>query len=140
MADKKEIGNRLKTFRKAIGKTQQEIGKEAGFSPSYIARIEMGQVYPNLELLEYLTTQFKLDFKWILTGEGEKPQGQNGQPQEEVNIFDIYPNLPEDPRILEMIGDLKKSNIYYPLMNYYVELRSKPAKLCPKKRISTDDA
>lgn len=48
---RKNLGERIRTFRKAKGLTQEILGEKAGLSYKFIGEIERGQVNPSLDTL-----------------------------------------------------------------------------------------
>jgi transcriptional regulator with XRE-family HTH domain len=67
---KKEIGDRLKKFRKLLNKTQTELSNEISISLPNISRTESGVLYPNTEMLFKLNTKYNLNINWIISGKG----------------------------------------------------------------------
>ena len=65
------IGERLKTFRKSIKKTQAEFGSLLGTSRDTITNYEIGRVEPTDTFIQLLVTKFSVSEKWLRTGEGE---------------------------------------------------------------------
>jgi len=69
--NKESIGYRLRKFRKAIQKTQADIAHEASVSQANVARMESGDVFPNITYLSYLHKYYKMNTNWLISGEGE---------------------------------------------------------------------
>jgi transcriptional regulator with XRE-family HTH domain len=69
-SQKKIIGNRLREFRKQGKKTLQELANETNISHSTIARIERGELFPNLEFLAYLRNAYAINLNWLIDGVG----------------------------------------------------------------------
>jgi len=67
---KKEIGERFKVFRKATGKTQEELALELGAEPGDIAGIEAGQNFPPYYYIHFLSKHYHLNINWIFGGAG----------------------------------------------------------------------
>ena len=65
------IGERLKTFRKSIKKTQADFGSLLGASRDTITNYEIGRVEPTDTFIQLLVTKFSVSEKWLRTGEGE---------------------------------------------------------------------
>lgn len=66
-----EIGVRLKEARKELGLTQTDIAKRVGVNPSAINQIERGSTNPSLSTIESVSTAYKINADWLLTGRGE---------------------------------------------------------------------
>lgn len=62
---------RLKTLRKKLNLTQQEISDKLGVSRSTYAQYETGRVEPSAAVFALLCREFNVNEKWLRTGEGE---------------------------------------------------------------------
>ena len=51
MDAKRVLGRRLKTLRKRVALTQEELAERAGINPKYISGIERGRENPTLDTL-----------------------------------------------------------------------------------------
>jgi transcriptional regulator with XRE-family HTH domain len=92
---RKEIGLRIKEFRKSIKKYQYELAEELKSSQSTFTSIETGKIYPCSPFLNYLHLQYNLNLNWLLTGKGEMIISP------EVNSFR---NIIDDERYVELIS------------------------------------
>jgi transcriptional regulator with XRE-family HTH domain len=63
---KKEIGQRFRVFRQAIGKKQIQLARELKVSPSAISFIEMGTSFPKINYINYLHRYYRLNIDWLL--------------------------------------------------------------------------
>jgi transcriptional regulator with XRE-family HTH domain len=61
-----EPGKRIREFRKSRGLTQIEFSKEIGYSPGYLAEIELGVKDPSREFLKRLNEVFGISSDYIL--------------------------------------------------------------------------
>jgi transcriptional regulator with XRE-family HTH domain len=61
-----EAGKRIREFRKSRGLTQIEFSKEIGYSPGYLAEIELGVKDPSREFLKRLNEVFGISSDYIL--------------------------------------------------------------------------
>jgi len=102
MADKKEIGTRINMFRKMIDKTLIQLSKEANVSHSNIARIERGEIFPNFLILEYLHNRYKLNFHWLITGNGEMFNNNFNNNDKISLIKKLFPNIKLDETFFEI--------------------------------------
>ena len=66
---KKEIGQRFRVFRKAIGKKQIQLAREIGVSPSAISFIERGTSFPKINYIDFLHRNYRLNIDWLLGGD-----------------------------------------------------------------------
>ncbi len=65
------IGARLKEARVELGLTQTDIAKTVGINPSAINQIERGSTNPSLSTIESISSAYKINADWLLTGRGE---------------------------------------------------------------------
>ncbi|MGD2090248.1 MAG: helix-turn-helix transcriptional regulator [Candidatus Aminicenantes bacterium] len=63
---KKEIGQRFRVFRQAIGKKQIQLARELKVSPSAITFIEQGTCFPKFNYINYLHGYYRLNIDWLL--------------------------------------------------------------------------
>lgn len=69
-----DIGDRIKTWRHALGLTQEEFARRAGISKATLVGYEVGQRKPGSDALAAIA-KTGVDMRWLLTGEGEmRPQ------------------------------------------------------------------
>jgi len=66
---KKEIGQRFRVFRKAIGKNQIHLAQELKVSISAINFIESGTSFPKINYIHYLHGYYRLNIDWLLGGD-----------------------------------------------------------------------
>ncbi|HLP46953.1 MAG TPA: helix-turn-helix transcriptional regulator [Candidatus Kapabacteria bacterium] len=71
VALKKEIGRRMKEFRKQLRFTQFDMAPHCGIGRADLSRIEKGEVFPGIFLLTNLSKKFNLSLTWILLNEGD---------------------------------------------------------------------
>lgn len=63
------VAEQLKTSRKRIGMTQEQIASVLGVSRNYIAQIEMGKKIPSLRLLIRIAEVIKCDVHILIQGD-----------------------------------------------------------------------
>ena len=66
MNSQKRIGENIKKFREKIGRTQEELARDAEIHVSYLSRIERGVVNPSVEVLEKIAKALKVKSGEIL--------------------------------------------------------------------------
>jgi transcriptional regulator with XRE-family HTH domain len=54
MVPREAFGRRIRRLRDALTLTQNELARRAGMSRTYLARVELGQQSPTLEVIEKL--------------------------------------------------------------------------------------
>ena len=68
----KNIGKRLKTFRKSNGYTQEQFSELLNMSLNFYGKIERGQSRLSIEKLVLLHEKFDIDIDYLLTGTPSK--------------------------------------------------------------------
>ncbi|MCL2619405.1 MAG: helix-turn-helix domain-containing protein [Defluviitaleaceae bacterium] len=61
---------RIKEVRKSTGKTQKVFGESLGVSRETLASYEIGRVTPSKTFLQLLCTTYRVNEKWLLSGDG----------------------------------------------------------------------
>jgi len=64
----RQIGTQIRYHRERQFMTQEDLGRKAGFSQSYIAKIETGKAIPSLERLEIFAKALGVDIKDLWEG------------------------------------------------------------------------
>ncbi len=64
---RKQVGNRIRQFRKQIGMTQEQLAHEANLERSYMGYVERGQANPTLEKLSKVARVLKLSLSELFT-------------------------------------------------------------------------
>lgn len=65
------IINRIKLVREALHLSQRAFGEKLGVSRDVISNIEYGRVQPKKLLLQHMCQLYKVNLRWLETGEGE---------------------------------------------------------------------
>jgi len=71
MEERKLVGRRIRSLRKARGLSQEQLAELAGTSPKYLSRIETGRENPTLDLFLRLAQGLKVDLYEIFQFEHE---------------------------------------------------------------------
>jgi SOS-response transcriptional repressor LexA len=64
-------GERIKKARLSLGLSQIEIANALGVQSNFLSNIERGAKTPPKKLIELLSSRYKINANWILTGEGD---------------------------------------------------------------------
>ena len=72
-----EIGERIRSLRKAYNKTQTHFADLLYISPSYLAMIEAGKRAPSLEILALISNICNVSVDYILFGNDISPEDTN---------------------------------------------------------------
>ena len=65
------MSNRIKAIREALKLSQREFGEKLGVSRDVISNIEYGRVQPKELLLRHICQLYRVNHRWLETGEGE---------------------------------------------------------------------
>ena len=82
----KDIGKRLKTFRKSNGYTQEQFSELLNMSLNFYGKIERGQSRLSIEKLVLLHEKFDIDIDYLLTG----------TPSKNVDYNSVLSDCPKD--------------------------------------------
>jgi len=65
------IKDRIKKVRTALNASQREFAKRIFISQTLLGDIELGKRNVNERTIQLITTEFKVNREWLLTGKGE---------------------------------------------------------------------
>lgn len=85
----KTFGERLKSAREAVGKTQQEVANFFGVQRATVSQWENNETMPRAQKLEELARLVKSSTHYLLTGRNDKERGHqnNTEPGPEIVRF-----------------------------------------------------
>jgi transcriptional regulator with XRE-family HTH domain len=63
-----QVASRIRTKRKALSLTQEQLARELGVTHQHVSRIEGGHAVPSLELLVRLSRRLGVSTDYLLTG------------------------------------------------------------------------
>ena len=66
--DYKEIGKRIRTRRRELNITQEQVAERAGISTSFIGHIERGEKVASVETLAALSAALDMDLNYMIFG------------------------------------------------------------------------
>ena len=95
----KIVGERIRSLRESVKLSQTKIAKEFGVSQSSLARYEIGEATPPLELLLKYADYFDVSMDYIF-GRTDNPKGELYE-----NHVNVGMNNPEMARFVEMCFD-----------------------------------
>lgn len=104
---KKEIGQRFKKFREAMGKTQVQLAKELGVYQSTITNIEVGKTFPGIKYLHYFHIKYSLNINWIVNNSGGMLTADEEIDPNAISI--LYCHIPKDSPKFQQYLDLMLS-------------------------------
>jgi len=66
-----QVGNRLKTIRKALNLSQKDFAAGLNISASYLSEIESGKTRPGFNFIDLIYRKHNINPSWFLEEEGE---------------------------------------------------------------------
>ena len=93
----KDLGRRISTLRKKAGRTQAQLAEEIGAATSSLARIEIGQRQPSLELLGKITDSLGMPMGQLFSGwstEIALPEGERAWQEQMEKLGNVIKKLP----------------------------------------------
>lgn len=87
------LSGRVKTARKALHLSQREFGEKLGVSRDVISNMEYDRVVPKELFLRHMCRTYKLNERWLQTGEGEMFQGDPVEDRKVDEALKIFENL-----------------------------------------------
>ena len=107
MTDYKYIGERLKEYFGNIGLTQSEIAAKLGVSQQAVGAYLNGQPFGKKVAQSDL---FKIQYNWLLTGEGTMLKESVPIPEETINLNITAMDLRSLLSAIEQHGDILRMN------------------------------
>lgn len=128
---KKEIGVKLRKFRKSLGLTQAEMVSNFAIGRANYSRIEKGEVFPNVGILYTLKTKFNLSLNWLIGYEQENSDDQvlleKKQQKSIINFIE------DNTEIEELLQHMRKiPMIRHAVLGFFMEYRMKNGGLINK--------
>lgn len=131
----KELKDRIKELRKALGLSQVKFGERIGSSGGSIANYEVGISTPLKSVVTAICKEFNVSETWLRTGEGEM---FNQEVDEITALSKAYPNLSAESllfirRFVELPREAQDATWNF-LINLVSEMQQKPEKPEEPKR------
>ena len=102
------IGKRLRSYRKALGLSQEELAEKAELHHTYIGQVERGEKNITIGSLEKICSALDLSFSELFDGLG--PANKNSSASNEI-VQLLYDEMPEKQAILlNILNDIRKYN------------------------------
>lgn len=109
MTDYKYIGERLKEYFGNIGLTQSEIAAKLGVSQQAVGAYLNGQPFGK-KVAQRWSDLFKIQYNWLLTGEGAMLKESVPIPEETINLNITAMDLRSLLSAIEQHGDILRMN------------------------------
>ncbi|MCP4218194.1 MAG: helix-turn-helix transcriptional regulator [bacterium] len=129
---KKEIGRKIRVFRKTLGLTQAQMVTHFDVGRANYSRIEKGEVFPNASILFTLKKKFDISLDWLICDEGqmlpEDSERGRGNSSSGVNeVKDLMGHMDKVPMIkhavLGFFLEYKAKN--FQLIQQEIEMKEK---------------
>ncbi len=128
---KKDIGIKLRNFRKSLRLTQAEMVSNFDIGRANYSRIEKGEVFPNVTILHKLKTNFNLSLNWLIGDEQETNDDQLLQGQKpKKKIIDFVEGNSEIEELLQNMERIPM--IKHAVLGFFMEQRMKHDDLIKK--------
>ena len=114
-----DLKDRVKEVRLKLGISQRDFAKSVFISQTLLGDIELGNRNVNDRTIQLISTQFKVNKEWLLTGKGR--------------MFDSQPPDIQLEKLIDIFKQLDK-----PLRNFLL-LQSKELLKMQKKRLDSGD-
>ena len=119
---KKEIGERMRKIRKALGFTQEKMVEFFDIGRANYSRIENGEVWPGVSILYKLRTNFNVSLDWLISNTGKMFTGEQETKASEgrVDFGEYAEEVNELFRHIEKIPMVKHA-----ILSYFLEYKVK---------------
>lgn len=81
----KTVGNRLRSYRRAQGLSQEKLAEHAGLHPTYIGQVERGEKNLTIESLEKITQALEIPVSCVF----EKNEDRNEESNYALRAYDL---------------------------------------------------
>jgi transcriptional regulator with XRE-family HTH domain len=99
-----QIARQVRTRRKALGLTQEELARELGVTHQHVSRIESGQAEPSLNLLVNISRRLGVTTDHLLTGHEATPLDAAGAIRAQP---DLNPNAKK--HLIGVLNELRQA-------------------------------
>jgi transcriptional regulator with XRE-family HTH domain len=123
---KKEIGQRMRQIRKALGYTQEQMVSYFEIGRANYSRIEKGEVHPGATILNTLRTRFNVSLDWLITNNGKMFLRDRDKKNDRVKI-DFGQSTEEVLELLSYMG--KVPMVKHAILSYFLEYKLKNRKI-----------
>ena len=122
----KDVGLRVKAVRDKLNLKQGAYAKQLGISQSFLSYIEKGKRKPSYELLLSLLSILNINLHWLVSGAGDMFNPDTNQEQQLKEKFSrLFPGVPQDQEVLELVKNLEVPIIKNALLEKYLLYRKR---------------
>jgi transcriptional regulator with XRE-family HTH domain len=119
---RKEIGMRVRSIRKTLGYTQDQIVSFFEIGRANYSRIEKGEIFPTPTILNTLCNEFHVSLDWLITNEGEMflPRKQKKYGKKAIDFDESSEDISDLLFHMEKIPMIKHA-----ILGYFLEYKYK---------------
>lgn len=117
-----EFGKRLKQARKRLGLTALEMSTKIGIEKNSYYKYEDGGRFPKADILISLVKKLNINVNFLLTGKGNMFL-EKSESTEKPEFNDLFPDVPFDKDILELISLLEVPIIRHSMLIEFYKQR-----------------
>jgi transcriptional regulator with XRE-family HTH domain len=123
---KKEIGQRMRKIRKALGYTQEQMVSYFYIGRANYSRIEKGEVHPGALILNTLRLKFNVSLDWLITNNGKMFLRDKDKKEQGIRL-DFGQSAEE---ISELLNYMEKvPMVKHAILSYFLEYKLKNRKI-----------
>jgi transcriptional regulator with XRE-family HTH domain len=123
---KKEIGQRMRKIRKALGYTQEQMVSYFHIGRANYSRIEKGEVHPGALILNTLRIKFNVSLDWLITNNGKMflRDIEKREPEQRIDFG------PSSGEIKELLSYMEKvPMVKHAILGFFLEYKLKNRKI-----------
>jgi transcriptional regulator with XRE-family HTH domain len=123
---KKEIGQRMRKIRKALGYTQEQMVSYFNIGRANYSRIEKGEVHPGALILNTLRLKFNVSLDWLITNNGKMFLRERDKKEPNIHL-DFGQSAEEISELLKYME--KVPMVKHAILSYFLEYKLKNRKI-----------
>lgn len=129
---RKEIGQRLRQFREKLGTTQRQMATNFGIGHANYSRIERGEIFPGILVLDILKKKFDLSLHWLICDQGDMLT----TPADEENRIDIGSYSQDIKELIHYITDVPM--VKHAILGFFMEYKVRNEDILKKVKHSEE--
>jgi len=123
---KKDIGQRMRKIRKALGFTQEQMVSYFDIGRANYSRIEKGEVHPGALILNTLRVKFNVSLDWLISNNG-KMFLRDKDKKDANNHIDFGQSTEEIRELLTFMDRVPM--VKHAMLSFFLEYRLKNKKI-----------
>lgn len=125
--DLKKVGERLKTARKTLKLTMDDMRDISGYSKSLISSAENGLKKPSVVYLFTLLDKFNVNINYILCGEGKMflEPDQPGKEKKELEQIPLKDLMKTDENLRQLVYMIDRVDmVRYAVLSFFIQYKT----------------